>query len=76
MTAQRHDEGEFVSPPPLPHERLVMLNDEQVNGIACVYCGAAPARMVPVGDACVGCGRQWVCCLPLCEPARELLRER
>jgi hypothetical protein len=76
MSAERQRKSQFIAPPPLPPDRLVTLNDEQVNGIACIYCAGVPARTMPVGDACAGCGRQLVCCLPLCEPARDLLRDR
>jgi hypothetical protein len=60
-------------PPMLPPERLERLNDEQVNGIACLYCAAIASRMMPVQSVR---GRLLFCCLPLCERGRELLREQ
>jgi hypothetical protein len=59
-------------PQMLPRERWEILNDEQRNGIACIYCAGTPPHMVPVESVR---GRRLLCCLPLCEPGRELLRE-
>ena len=65
--------GEEHVPPVLPPDRLERLNDEQVNGIACIYCAAIAPRMMRVQSVR---GRLLFCCLPLCEPGRELLREQ
>jgi hypothetical protein len=39
----------------------------QIDGEVCVYCGAQPRTMMPVGQ--MGTRRLWAC-TPACEPAR------
>lgn len=43
------------------------LNDEQVQGISCVYCGGISNRMFPVGR--IG-NRELIACLPACEESQ------